>query len=313
MIFEYAVEPALVATWADRRTGRYFRDKFGIGSPRVISRFPKSWKKRVHDAWEASETEDGGQVARRRMEELIQRLSEVMVERRWAVWDSERSWLENAVDQGVPFHAVLAQHNSTGDPRILVADELDESVPRWTAPQGRAVPRTADAIAEAVGSMLRIATNVVFIDPYFAPHRQRFVRVIAACIGASRRGRVAGTARIRIFSSDDDERNGTYENFEADCRKRLPRNFPAGQEITIRRLGERKGGEKLHNRYILTELGGVSFGVGLDEAEDLSMAEAVDDLSLLARDQYRLRWRQYADDPPGFNQLEDPIKIVGSR
>ena len=316
MLFEYAVEPELVATWADPRTGRYFIDRFGIGTPRLVSRYPKSWKRLVWEAWEASGMRGVGVAGRqrRRMETLIQHLSAAMVERRHPDWDADRSWVENAVDQQVGFHAVLARPNPAGDPRVLVADELDESTPRWAAQHGTTVPRKAEAIADAVGSMLRVATDIVFVDPYFAPHRRRFVNVIVACMGAGGRGRVVGPARIRIFSSDNDERNGTYEKFRADCGKYLPRGFPAGQDVTIRRLGERKGGEKLHNRYILTELGGVSFGVGLDEMENLSVGEAVtDDLSLLARDQYHLRWRQYAGEPPVFDQREDPITITGTR
>lgn len=316
MLFEYAVEPELVATWADPRAGRYFIDRFGIGTPRLVSRYPKSWKRLVWKAWEASGKRGAGETGRqrRRMETLIQHLSAAMVERRHPDWDADRSWVENAVDQQVAFHAVLARLNPAGGPRVLVADELDESTPRWAAQHGATVPRRAEAIAKAVGSMLRIATNIVFVDPYFAPDRRRFVNVIAACTGAAGRERVVGPAEIRIFSSDDDERNGTFENFRADCRRYLPHRFPAGQEVTIRRLGEWKGGEKLHNRYILTELGGVSFGVGLDEADDPSAAEAVtDDLNLLASDQYHLRWRQYAGEPPEFDQREDPITITGTQ
>ena len=311
MLFEYAVEPELVATWADPLTGRYFIDRFGIGSPRLISRYPKRWKRRVWDAWEAIEIGNGREAdrQRRRMETLIQRLSSVMVERPGAVWDPDRSWVENAVAQRVPFRAVLTRQNPTGDPKILVADDLDESTSRWAAPHGRTVPRRAEAIAEAVGSMLRIATNMIFVDPYFAPHRTRFVRVIAACIGAGCKGRASGPARVGIFSSDREE-NGTCGHFEAECRERLPREFPADQEVMIRRLGERPGGERLHNRYILTELGAVGFGVGLDEDRG---ADATDDLSLLAGDQYHRRWAQYAGEPPEFDQLEDAITIIGSR
>ena len=310
MLFEYAVEPELVATWVEPRTGRYFIERFGIGSPRLISRFPKRWKRRVWDAWQAVEKRNGRDVdrQRRRMETLIQHLSSAMVERRRAVWDAERSWMENALDQEVPFHAVLARHNPTGDPRVLVADELDESTAGWAAPHGRAVARRAETIADAVGGMLRIATDVIFVDPYFAPGRRDFVRVIAACVKAGCEGRSVGPATVRIFSSDR-EANGTHEHFRTECRERLPREFPPGQAVVIRRLGERTGGERLHNRYILTELGGVSLGAGLDERE----AGATDDLNLLASHQYRRRWAQYAGEPPGFDQPEDPITIVGSR
>ena len=156
--------------------------------------------------------------------------------------------------------------------------------------------------------MLRIATDIIFVDPYFAPGRKDFVRVIAACVRAGGKGRAVGPATVRIFSSDR-EVNGTHEHFKTGCRERLPREFPAGQAVVIRRLGERTSGEKLHNRYILTELGGVSLGAGLDERE----AGATDDVNLLDSDQYHRRWAQYAGKPPAFDQLEHPIKIVGSR
>lgn len=52
MLYEYAIEPELVATWSDRKVGRYFADKFGLGSPRIVSRYPKRWKKLVWSAWE---------------------------------------------------------------------------------------------------------------------------------------------------------------------------------------------------------------------------------------------------------------------
>ena len=77
----------------------------------------------------------------------------------------------------------------------------------------------------------------------------------------------------------------------------------------IRRLRERSGQEKLHNRYILTELGGVSLGVGLDEGQD----GATDDLVLLDRGVYYERWKQYASDPPAFDLLEEAVEVTGAK
>jgi hypothetical protein len=78
----------------------------------------------------------------------------------------------------------------------------------------------------------------------------------------------------------------------------------------VRRLGQKTGGEKLHNRYILTDLGGVAFGVGLDEGDD----GETDDLTLMDRALYELRWSQYdGDPPPGFEQEETPVEVEGTR
>ncbi len=47
MVYEYALEPELVATWGNRQDFRYFVEKFGLGQPRIVSRYPKPWKRLV--------------------------------------------------------------------------------------------------------------------------------------------------------------------------------------------------------------------------------------------------------------------------
>ena len=203
MLYEYAIEPELVATWGDRRAGRYFADKFGLGSPRIVSRYPKRWKKLVWNAWERLET-GNNEIDHARMTELIEQLSEAMVRRTNAVGNPDETWLNNTTEehQRVPFHAILARRNSTGHAGILAADDLDERTPLWTAPRGVTISRNAAAIAGAVGNMLRIATDITFIDPYFAPHHRRFRNVMEACLKACLYERVGDPPRIRILSSD---------------------------------------------------------------------------------------------------------------
>ena len=235
-----------------------------------------------------------------------------MVERRGAVWHSDRSWLDSAVEEHrrAPFHAVLGRSNPIGHERILVADELDERVPLWATDHGITIARKAEAIAGAAEGMLRAATDIAFVDPHFAPHRSRFRDVLDACLGRCFNDRVVGTPRIRMFTDSDNDKNGKLEFFRERCAAYLPGTLPAGHRLTILRLQARPGGERLHNRYILTELGGVSFGVGLDEEEGGD--GATDDVSLLGRDQHNERWRQYARDPPEFDQPEAPIVVTGT-
>ena len=44
MIYEFAVEPTLVATWSDRKEFRFFDGKFGLGRQRVLCRYPAGQK-----------------------------------------------------------------------------------------------------------------------------------------------------------------------------------------------------------------------------------------------------------------------------
>lgn len=304
MLREYAVDPAVAATWIDRRTGRYFIGSFGIGTSRILSNYPrKRWKKLVWQAWETDSARRDGD--RKRMEVLIAQLSRDTARRPNAVWNPDSSWLQNAIaeHERAPFHAVLARSNPARHASVLVADDVDHDTELWADPPGTAA-RTAGDMARAVGSMLRMAKRIVFVDPHFAPHRPRFRSVLEACLKECSHQRITEPPEITILSEARDG-NETPEGFRKQCRSRLPRLLPVDWTATAARLQELPGGEKLHNRYILTEHGGVSFGVGLDRGD------GTDDLHLLRRDQYEKRWSQYTRGSPAFDWSETPIRIDG--
>jgi hypothetical protein len=304
MIHEYALEPELVATWVDRSKGRYFIEKFGLGQPRIVSRYPKPWKRLVWEAFGG-----GTELDQKRLEELIARLSETMIKGRDGHWDAAATWLGNAEEEHrrVPFHAILARANPRRLAHVLAADELDDTTLLWAIPHGRTVPRMAAEMAAAVASMLRAAKEVVFIDPHFGPENRRHREPLKAFLRAvvdRRPGDVA--PRIEVQCSA--EGGATEDFFRSECERRLPRCVPHNLQLKLVRLHQRDGGERLHNRYILTDLGGVIFGVGLDEGDE----GGTDDISLLDRTQYEERWRQYASEAPAFDQPEPAIVIEGT-
>jgi len=89
----------------------------------------------------------------------------------------------------------------------------------------------------------------------------------------------------------------------------IPDRLPAGFQVEFVRWKQKQGGEKLHNRYVLTDLGGVSLGVGLDEGEP---GES-DDLLLLPRPQYEHRWSQYVGNDGAFELENLPVAVRGTR
>lgn len=239
MIYEYALEPELVATWGNHQDARYFAEKFGLGQPRIVSRYPKRWKRLV---WQAFRSDND--VERARMVELLQRLGETMVSRRNYVWDGARTWSENARAEHAraPFHAILARESPDGHPRVLIAAELEGATRLWAVPRGVPVARRALAMAAAVAAMLRIATIVVFVDPYFGPDRPRHRRTLEAFFRAMTDGRVVdGPWRLEVHTSADEDRTGTRGFFEAECQRRLPGCLPAGARLRVVRLVERPG------------------------------------------------------------------------
>ncbi len=305
MIHEYALEPELVATWTDRRVGRYFIEKFGLGQPRIVSRYPKNWKKLVMAAFQSS-----NELERKRMEELLARLGESMVRRRDARWNPSTTWLDNAENEHgrVPFHAILARSNPRGQAGVLVADEIDDSDTLWMVPLSCIVPRRAEQMAAAVASLLRIADVVVFVDPHFGPEKPRHRRPLREFLRRVITNRPGNhPQRIEVLSAAEGDGRSTPDFFRDECLDRLPSCTPTGVCVQLARLHQRPGGERLHNRYILTELGGVVFGVGLDEGD----TGATDDVQILDRAQYEERWRQYASDSPAFDRREPSVTISG--
>ncbi len=306
MIYEYALEPELVATWGNRHDYRYFVEKFGLGQPRIVSRYPKRWKRLVLEALGHVDN-----VERARVVELVQRLSERMVRRRGYVWNPDRTWSENARAEHarVPFQAILARENLDGHPRVLIAADLNDGTPLWAVPRAVAIARRAADMAAAVAAMLRIAEVVVFVDPYFGPDRLRHRRTLEAFLRTMTEGRaVDGPGRVEVHTSADEDRTGTRVFFEAECQRRLPGCIPTGARLRVVRLRERPGGEQLHNRYILTDIGGVLFGVGLDDGDEGD----TDDVHILDQAQYEERWRQYASAAPAFDQPEPPVEVQGA-
>ena len=228
MIHEYALDPELVATWTDRQTGRYFIDKFGLGRTRVASNYPrKHWKKLVWEEWGrlANEQNTGHphDNARKRLEVLLQRLRSSAVARRDRPWNSDRSWLDNVIGehQEFPFHAILAKHNTTHRSKypVLVAhalDAIEDDPVLWSSPTGTTAPQSANGIADAIRSMLRIATRIVFVDPYFGPGRPKHVNAIAACVRAALEKRPVAEPDIDIIAAIKDG-NEKYRDFRDGC------------------------------------------------------------------------------------------------
>lgn len=308
MIYEFALEPELVATWTDRRDARYFMEMFGLGRPRLVSHFPKRWKSLIWDAFNRSPV-GGDDMQRKRMEELITRLGETMVRREGSSWDANRPWLVNAEQEHDrrPFKAILSRENPRARAEVLLPQDLENGGhSRWSVAQGVTVSRQARDMAEVMRALLGCCREVIFVDPYFAPEEPRYRRPLESFLDALVAGRaVAEMRKVEVHTKV----RSTAEFFRDSCGRELQSRIPVDLRVVFRRWTERTGGEVLHNRYILTELGGVTFSHGLDDGRN----GETDDVSLMDREQYELRWKQYTGDAPAFDLAEEPVIIEGSK
>jgi hypothetical protein len=141
------------------------------------------------------------------------------------------------------------------------------------------------------------------VDPHFGPENERHRRVLEALMGVlANHEIVPEVVRVHCLAKS------TLPFFEQEARKMASR-LPMSITVAFARWKQRDGGDRLHNRYVLTDLGGVSLGVGLDAGED----GETDDLLLLPHAQYVRRWSQYVDNNGAFEPVDAPAQVQGMR
>ena len=302
----YALEPELVATWGRQSEYRFIQDKFGLGTPRTMLELPKfsAWKRAVYQA----ATKLGlNQIEMKRLEEVFQLFSGHKCKRPATVCDGLRDWLHNAEVEHdrQPFGAILATASPRSHPAVITAEKVGDPDPRWHRPTGATPRRTPRELAAVLTGMLVNCRELHLVDPYFSPRSGRHRDVLLAFLEV-----IAGTGgcpKIHIHCSGGREKDCKLDFFNDEAKK-LTNCVPQGLELGFVRLRSQREG--LHNRYVLTDLGGVTLGVGLDRATGPA-SDHTDDISLMSREQYSMRWRQYVTDDGSFLVHDRPQSVVG--
>ena len=297
MIYEYAVDPRIAASWFETDKARFFKAGIGIGNPRIVSLYPSTWDKLV---WkEFIRYGRHKDLDSNKMEAVLKYLCYRAVRRSNRNWNSDKSWLENAETEhnSTPFDAIISKDNPRNHERVICVDSIDDDTPVWYRRRQVTVRREAKTLERCVSPMLRIATKIVFVDPYFGT-RQRYLETMRCYFSAIHRS----ASDVNRFPDIEICRAERGQDF---ARSQLAEIIPSQLKLVVRTLRERYRGEALHNRYILTDKGGLYFGYGLDE-----MQRSHDDLSLLDRCSYLTRWNQYADGARAFKQVKKE-RIVG--
>lgn len=309
MIYEFAVDPAIVATWCQRGLGSLFADHFGLGTPRIISQFPRSWEKLVWNEYRQL----GHHRNRNRsllMEQILKRVSDTTVRRTTRHWDNSKSWLENTElqHQIAPFDAILSSSNPRAHTHVICANSTLFDNPLWRRNKDKLVPRSPQETENVISPMLRIATNILFIDPFFCTE-SRYLKPFERCfdtIVKQRSGDRHQAISGSVLPSIEILRSYRANDY---CKSELSRILPAQLNLLIRTLRPYPKGQRLHNRYILTDVGGLDFGDGLGVGGS-DARDNLDDVVLQGKDRYRKRWEQYADGAHAF-RVVDQESICG--
>lgn len=268
MLYEFALDPEVISDW---KSFRYFVDSFGVSEGRLISQFPKHWKRMVYEAVRKNHPTE---IERAKIEERLRRIDDRLL-RQSRTYDGEKLWIENAIEKQhtEPFHAIITNQKQYNIEKVLDADEIDKDDKLWNVPTQKSVPRVAKHMAQAISSLLKIAQEVIFIDPYFDPNKRRFCRPLEHFLEEAFHQnpdikRIEYHTKLKGDFKDETERLNFEYNFNDECQNNLASLIPNEIPITLIRWKEREGGKRFHARYILTDRGGVLIENGLDDDDD---------------------------------------------
>lgn len=292
MFYEYALEPAVLSSW-DRT--RFFLDAFGPWKGRFLAEYPRHWKKMVFTGLGCPDVEK-----KKIMERLVQLDKRVFSARANAPYNGAETWIENAEREHarLAFHAIIAAGPSD-KPQVLDGGAIDELDARWRVETGRLVPRDPAEFVRASLLLLNASSHVVIVDPHFrADQYEKRLPLVAFC------NCVRGRASVEVHCSDRDQ---SYAKVMSDAARALPRNLPAGMKVTLHCWKDSDTGRRFHNRYLLTEVGGIKFGDGIE----VGGKDEEDHLSILDEPSRIALWNQYLGTPPAFEPAGDPQEFVG--
>jgi hypothetical protein len=298
MIHEFSLDPGVAQDW---QSLRYVLDQSGFPHGRLISEYPKEWRRMAYEAAAKISTP----VNAKRVEVLLQAAkSKLLPGARH--YDPNRDWLPNAVEQHRtrPFRAIISNENPMGHDAVLIPEALTETTPLWHTQRETKVPRTAAALSNAVSVLLKQSREVLLVDQHFDPDEKRFQRTLQSFIGAA----LSAVPKKRIEYHLKIQRKLSTERFRTGCESQLPQLIPVGVVIRFIRWQARKEGEDFHPRYVLTERGGIRIDAGLDEGKKGETT----DISLLPNELYQKRWQEYQRETAAFEHVDD-LLIQGTQ
>ncbi len=258
MLYEYAVEPkAIGASWDSFRS---LISLFGFDRGRLISRFPKTWERKVIEAAEASGMRD---VKLLSLKNRLQKAKTGMLIRTGRKYDpAAGDWLDNAIRQHSldPFRAIIATENREDKDFILIADDIDDEIQLMEASSSREVPRTGKDLAEAMSLLLKFAKEVLFIDRYFDLENDRYKETLKELLSVIAENSLHNVC-CEIHFHDHRERP-SIDYVEQNAGNWLAGVIPGGMSVKIYVWQEKEYGADFHARFLLTDIGGISVDAG---------------------------------------------------
>lgn len=298
MIYEYALEPTVLSSWAsNERDYAEFLREYGLGTPRIISSFPKKKKSKLRSYLLQHSPGDSQSLTGQRYTEMVIKLVESIVARGVQEYEVV-NWQETAVIENhrIPFGVILSSM-MIGETNNITPHSMYSQGSIWNHPDQLPVSRTNAGLFSIVSNLICLAENkIVIIDPYgWTTEAINFIQFMLQSVP---RNRVADNFPVIMLFYK--EKRGSGNNGggspSANHVKHQIIQSSAGDlpnlQVQVFELRERGDADVFHNRCILTEHGGIITGHGFGVSGE---EEHTDEAVLMRPAIYHKKWNQFVE------------------
>ena len=300
MFYEYAVDPAILTSISNVQA---FFESFKNRPHRLISDAPKKWTQEAFNAINYLPHDQCPPVMKKTLKENLKKLSKNSLCSNRSVdgWDMiTSSWLDFVINEHEkhPFSAILGTESDSNSLPFYSFSRLFVFAPLcWEYSGQQHIKREATIIVETLLPLLKVSKHLQLVDPQFAlikPNWDRFKPLLEELIlRANEFNFGKGIFKIEIHTSD--KRGCVQQGLEAKVQSWLPE----GITVCCFQWPEKK----MHDRFILTDVGGVFLGHGLDEYADGRLEEVL--VSVLDHQTYRKEKSKLNGSPVEYSEVEN--------
>ncbi len=287
MIYEYAVDPSLIIKLAEFPDLAWWTiSRLGNGTSCVVSEYPQNLSRAVYKILkdqirDAASNEE--KIILKKKQPKVEELAAIIEKRHYVGMVKRKNPAQwngtfEAESRRHPFDFILSESCAAegANPIGNIIEWLrDPDSHLHQCPTSLLVSRIPADLGAALAPILKNAREITFIDPYFSPYCSGFCDAFSKylqLIPSSTEVRGTLPRSVAIICNADAKFGNPpsiypEREFKDGCEKELKGMIPSGIRLRIRRAREKRGKSnwhKLHNRFLLTDIGGVVFGHGID-------------------------------------------------
>jgi len=292
MIEEFAIDPKC---FAHADVFHLLRD-LGFPKGRVLCKFPKdNWRQSIADVFIDRKISE---IQKSRIEARLQQLQmddKAIVKRTLTNYEKELSWLSNACIEHdrYPFKGIVSTSNPCSNACVVELGRAWDKGSAWLVEPSKAFKMSAPEFARITHPLLRHSMTVRFIDPYMSTTKHSALEGFKLALEAARINRsIDGRLKVEIHLrfSDKDNNKRAIDNEFGGLEKIIA--FPDGTDVTLVAWPESITEEmKFHNRHVLTERGGITFGSSFNEG---IANGTIDQVHLQTQPDHEFFWKAFS-------------------